>query len=109
MRLRYADLYGGLDWYSTKTSEESEAWSHLSLLDQHDVLTEADWSSLHQWTARAEALADKVDANIVPVKRDGVLRRPYFSPAAGLGVVVKPFRFLPGSQAARDALCRPLL
>ena len=109
MRLRYANLYDALYWFRDKTTEESDAWSRLSQFDDRDVMTESDWSALHQWKARAQAVEQKVDANISPFTRNGTTVRPLFDSAAGLGVTAEPYRFRPASQAARDALCRPML
>lgn len=109
LRIRYAGLYDALYWYRDKTSEESEAWSHLSQFDDQDVMVEQDWSSLRQWKARAQAVSEKVDANIAPVTGGPARVGTLFDQAAALGVAVKPYRFRPASLAARDALCRPML
>lgn len=101
LRLRYSRFYAGIFWFRDKTDEESEAWSHLSQFDDHDVMTEQDWSALHQWKARAQSLAAKVDANASQT----TIREM----ASALGVEPRPFRFKPASLAARDALCRPMI
>ncbi|MFX7953386.1 hypothetical protein ABTK49_19880, partial [Acinetobacter baumannii] len=67
LRLRYAAVYDALRWFQEKTTEqEAQAWSHLSVIDDYQVLNEADWSSLHQWTANARVLSDKIAANLRP-------------------------------------------
>lgn len=101
LRLRYSRTYSGIFWFRDKTDEESEAWSHLSQFDDHDVMTEEDWSAIHQWKARARSVAAKVDANI----SQETIRHM----SSALGVQPRPFLFEPGSLAARDALCQPML
>lgn len=100
-RLRYSRLYSSIFWFREKADEESDAWSHLSQFDDRDVMTEQDWSALHQWKARAQSVAAKVDANT----SQATIRHM----ASALGLKPRPFRFKPGSLAARDALCRPML
>ena len=101
IRLRYSRFYAGIFWFRDKTDEESEAWSHLSQFDDHDVMTEQDWSALRQWKARAQSLAAKVDANLP----QATIRDMAFT----LRVEPRPFRFKPASLAARDALCRSMI
>jgi hypothetical protein len=108
-RLRYSRFYSGLFWFRDKTDEESEAWSHLALFEDLDVLTEQDWSTLHQWKAREQAVAAKLDANLEPFERDGTNVHPSLSQAAELGVTPLPFHFRAGSFAARAAFCRAML
>jgi hypothetical protein len=101
VRLRYSRFYSAIFWFRDKTDEESEAWSHLSQFDDHDVLTQEDWSALHQWKARAQSLDAKVEANLSQARvRDFAL---------SLGVEPRPFTFKSDSLAARDALCRPII
>jgi hypothetical protein len=72
----------------------------LSQFDDHDVLTQEDWSALHQWKARAQSLAAKVDANVsLATVRQFAL---------SLGVEPRQFPFKSDSLAARDALCHPI-
>ena len=100
VRLRYSRFYSAIFWFRDKTDEESEAWSHLSQFDDHDVLTQEDWSALHQWKARAQSLAAKVDANVsLATVRQFAL---------SLGVEPRQFPFKSDSLAARDALCHPI-
>lgn len=101
VRLRYSRFYSNNSWFREKADEESEAWSHLSQFDDRDVMTEQDWSALHQWKARAQSVAAKVDAN---TSQAGIRHL-----ASVLGLEPRPYRFKPGSLAARDALCRPML
>jgi hypothetical protein len=101
VRLRYSRFYAEISWFRDKTDEESEAWSHLSQFDDHDVMTEQDWSALHQWKARAQSVAAKVDANVSST----TLRET----ASDLAVKPQPFQFKSASLAARDSLCRPML
>jgi hypothetical protein len=101
VRLRYSRFYSAIFWFRDKTDEESEAWSHLSQFDDHDVLTQEDWSALHQWKARAQSLDAKVEANLSQARvRDFAL---------SLGVEPRPVTFKSDSLAARDALCRPII
>jgi hypothetical protein len=109
LRLSYSRFYAVLFWFRDKTDEESEAWSHLSQFDDRDVMTEEDWSALHQWKARAQSVAAKVDANLASFQRGGATVRPFFDEGAQLGVTPRRFHFLSGSLAARKMLCRPML
>lgn len=101
VRLRYSRVYAAIFWFHEKTNEESEAWSHLSQFDDYDVMTEQDWSSLHQWKARAQSVAAKVDANV----SQATIRHM----ASALGVQPRAFQFESASLAARNALCRPMI
>jgi hypothetical protein len=101
VRLRYSRLYAAIFWFREKTDEESEAWSHLSQFDDYEVMTDQDWSSLHQWKARAQSVAAKVDAN---VSQAGI-----HDMASALGVQPQAFQFKRASLAARNALCRPMI
>ena len=101
VRLRYSRLYAAIFWFRDKTDEESDAWSHLSQFEDQDVMTEQDWSAVRQWKARAQSLAAKVDANVSQASV-----RQF---ASASGVEPRPFRFKPGSLAARDALCRAMI
>ena len=101
VRLRYSRLYAAIFWFREKTDEESEAWSHLSQFDDYEVMTDQDWSSLHQWKARAQSVAAKVDAN---VSQAGI-----HVMASALGVQPQAFQFKRASLAARNALCRPMI
>jgi hypothetical protein len=100
-RLRYSRVYAGIFWFRDKTDEESEAWSHLSQFDDHDVMTEQDWSALHQWKSRAQSLAAKVDANVSQTSIHDF--------ASALGVEPRAFQFKRASLAARDTLCKPMI
>ena len=51
VRLRYSRLYAAIFWFHDKTDEESDAWSQLSQFEDHDVMTEQDWSAIRQWKA----------------------------------------------------------
>ena len=101
VRLRYSRVYATIFWLRDKTDEESEAWSHLSQFDDHDVMTQEDWSALHQWKARAQSLDAKVDANMSQAS----VRRI----ASWLSVEPHPFQFKSDSLTARDALCHPII
>ena len=101
VRLRYSRLYAAIFWFREKTDEESEAWSHLSQFDDYEVMTDQDWSALHQWKARAQSVAAKVDAN---VSQAGI-----HVMASALGVQPQAFQFKRASLAARNALCRPMI
>ena len=101
VRLRYSRLYAAIFWFHDKTDEESDAWSHLSQFEDHDVMTEQDWSAIRQWKARAQSLAAKVDANVSQASV-----RQF---ASAFGVEPRPFRFKRGSLAARGALCRAMI
>lgn len=101
VRLRYSRVYAAIFWFREKTDEESEAWSHLSQFDDHEVMTEQDWSALHQWKARAQSVAAKVDAN--------VSQAAIHDMASALGVEPRAFQFKRASLAARKALCRPMI
>jgi hypothetical protein len=101
VRLRYSRLYAAIFWFREKTDEESEAWSHLSQFDDYEVMTDQDWSALHQWKARAQSVAAKVDAN---VSQAGI-----HDMASALGVQPQAFQFKRASLAARNALCRPMI
>jgi hypothetical protein len=109
LKLRYAGLYESLYWLREKSAQETEAWSHLTELDDQDVLDDQDWSALRQWKARAQALAEKVDANVMPSTRNGVVIGPFFDQAAKLGIKPAPYQFAAGAQATVNAYCKALL
>ena len=108
VKLRYAGLYESLYWLREKSAQETEAWSHLTELDDQDLLDEQDWSALRQWKARAQALAEKVDPNVLPTTNSGVAIRPFFDQAANLGIRPAPYQFTVGAQTTRNTYCKAL-
>ena len=112
-KLRYAGAYEVIYWFRDKSTAEAETWSRLSQLDDEKVMTDQDWSALHQSKTYAEAVAQRVDDVILPVAENGSSNGLFFGRFAGLGVKTEPFR-LPGGAQARvqarlDNFCQPLL
>ena len=112
-KLRYAGAYEVIYWFRDKSAAESETWSHLSQLDDQKVMTDQDWTGLHQWKTYAEALAQRVNDVILPISKGGSSKNLFFDRVAGLGVKAQPFS-LPGGAQARvqarlDNFCQPLL
>ena len=108
LRLRYAGLYEGIYWLRDKEAAESEAWTTFAQLDAPQLLGESDWASLHRDAARAQSLAEKVDATLVPGDGSAVGYR-FFSMGEALGVKVERYRYTPSMKAIVDAFCRPVL
>jgi hypothetical protein len=113
VKLRYAGAYEVIYWFRDKSAAETETWSHLSQIDDQNIMTVQDWSALHQSKTYAEALQQRVDDVILPSSEDGAGKNLFFGRAAGLGVTAQPFR-LPGGAQARvqarlDNFCQPLL
>lgn len=113
IKLRYAGAYETVDWLRERSAGESDAWAHLSQIDDAAVMTEQDWATLRQWKGVAQALAVKVDDALLPYIRDGVRSELFADRIVGLGVEAQPYR-LPGSAQTRLAarvsnFCQPLL
>jgi hypothetical protein len=113
IKLRYAGAYEAIYWLRERSTEEREAWSRLGEIDDQKIMTDQDWSALHQAKARAQALAEKVDDAVLPVSKDGVNSQLFLARTAGLGVQAEPFRLPGGAQerlkARVDNFCQPLV
>jgi hypothetical protein len=98
MRLGYAGLYGGFQWYAQKAEDETDAWSVLAELDDPGVLSPEDIASIRQARSRAQVAADKMEANL-----------PRFI-AAGARLGIKPAAVEETSLTANslNRLCAPL-
>jgi hypothetical protein len=64
MRLGYAGLYGGFQWFAQKAEDERDAWSVLAELDDPGTLGPEDLASVRQARSRAQVAADKMSANL---------------------------------------------
>ena len=97
MRLDYAQLYDGFQWYGQKAADESEAWGVLAELDDVDVLAPEDVAALRQARSRAQVASDKMTGNL-----PGIL-------AFGARVGVRPAVMQPSArtEASLKALCAP--
>ena len=97
MRLGYAQIYDGFQWYGQKAADESEAWGALGVLDDVDVLGPEDLAALRQAHSRAQVAADKMTGNL-----PGIL-------AAGARLGVKPAVMQPSAKTAASlkSLCAP--
>jgi hypothetical protein len=98
MRLSYAELYDGFQWYAQKVADESDAWSVLGELDDPGRLGSEDLAAVRQARSRAQVAADKLDAYLPRIIAAGA--RSGIKPA--VVEATKP------TTDAIDALCRPL-
>ncbi len=105
VRRRYASAYGNIAWLRDKQNQEAQIWARLSLIDQPEILTEADWSALHQAEAEAETLESKVDLTLRSRASAG---RAFADADGSLGVTPTPFHF-PAAEAEVAEFCKPLL
>ena len=97
MRLAYAELYDGFQWYSQKAADETDAWSILGELDDPGDLQPEQAASLRQARSRAQVAADKLNANMPRIARAG----------ARLGIRPAAVEETPLTAEQIKALCRP--
>ena len=98
VRLSYAELYDGFQWYAQKAADETDAWSVLAELDDPGGLGPLDLAAVRQARSRAQVAADKIDANLPRIT------------ALGASFGIKP-ETVPETPLTADAikeLCRPL-
>jgi hypothetical protein len=98
MRLGYAGLYDGFQWYAQKAADETDAWSVLGELDDPGLLGPEDLAAVRQARSRAQVAADKMNANLPRI----------FAAGEKLGLKAKAVEETPLTAGAIAALCRPL-
>lgn len=98
VRLSYAELYDGFQWYAQKAADETDAWGVLGELDDPGSLGSEDLAALRQARSRAQVAADKIDANLPRIARAG--RRFGINPDAIEETSL--------TADAIKALCRPM-
>ena len=98
IRVGYAELYDGFQWYAQKATDETDAWSVLGELDDPGRLGPVDLAAVRQARSRAQVAADKMDANLPRV----------VATAAKFGVKPEVVEETPLTADAIKTLCRPL-
>ncbi len=98
MRIDFAKLYDGFQWYGQKAADETEAWGVLGELDDPGVLGPQEIATLREARARAQAAADKMNANLPRI----------LDTSAKAGIAPGAVDERPLTAQAREALCRPL-
>lgn len=98
IRVGYAELYDGFQWYAQKAADETDAWSVLGELDDPGSLGPVDLAAVRQARSRAQVAADKLNANLPRV----------VSTAARFGVKPEAVVETPLTTYAIKTLCRPL-
>lgn len=98
MRLGYAELYDGFQWYAQKAADETDAWSVLGELDDPGPLRAEDVAGLRQARSRAQVAADKINANLPRLTAAG----------ERIGIKAAAVEETPLTANALRALCRPL-
>ena len=99
MRLGYAGLYDGFQWYAQKAADETDAWSVLGELDDPGRLGPVDLAAVRQARSRAQVAADKINANLPRMLMAG----------QRLGLQPIAVEETPLTGNAIKALCRPLI
>jgi hypothetical protein len=98
VRLGYAELYDGFQWYAQKAADETDAWSVLGELDDPGGLGPEDVAAVRQARSRAQVAADKMNANLPRIVAAG----------ARFGIKSASIEETPLTADAIKALCRPL-
>lgn len=98
MRLGYAELYDGFQWYAQKAADETDAWSILGELDDPGSLGAEEVAGLRQARSRAQVAADKINANLPRITAAG----------ERVGITAAAVEETPLTANALRALCRPL-
>lgn len=94
-QLRYANLYGELQWYAQKADDETDAWSVLGELDDPGALGPQEIAAVRQARSRAQVAADKMNAFLPSILDDG----------ERLGIKPATVKGTPLTAAAIEPLC----
>lgn len=59
-KLRFSDAFSNYEYWDKVQNREQDTWLVLGLLDDPSILTESDWSALHQAHSQARAIQSRI-------------------------------------------------
>ena len=97
-KLKFSDAFSTFDAFNTLREREDDAWRRLGLLDDAEILTPADWATLHADYAEAKSLNERMrHALLYPLAQTNMGEKPVMPHMSAGGV------------AAETKFCAPLI